>query len=534
MITSKYLWPAYLSMLLISTNLNAQSLRERAEDAMLRATKFMVNEVSTDGGYVWYYTEDLSRRWGEMEASDSMIWIQDGGTVTAGHVLLEAYQVTGNEYFYYAAEKAATALMKGQSREGGWNYMIDFAGEESLKRWYNTIGKNGWRLEEFQHYYGNDTYDDDVTSDAARLLLKMYLEKKDPKYKSALDKAINFILKSQYPIGGWPQRYPLKDGFSKSGHPDYSAYFTFNDNVIWENVNFLIQCFQALGEKRLLDPIHRGMNFYLLSQQPNGAWGQQYTMKMEPAGARSYEPPAYLPSATLENCFLLIKFYQYTGDRKYLEAVPQAIKWLEKVKLPTSMTQGGKYTHPLYVEPGTEKPLFVHRKGSNVRYGYYYTDYNDTNLLAHMFGKRNVNIQELKDEYVRIRALATEEATKDSPLKSDHPDVRGSQFFRSINRNDAPAFDVAEADVSRIIASLDNRDRWLVEHVMISNPYIGDGQNKALTDQYASTMVGDETDTSPYRDLSETKYISTPEYIKNMKMLINFISSAKGRKDIHN
>jgi hypothetical protein len=52
--------------------------------------------------------------------------------------------------------------------------MIDFAGDRSLKEWYNTIGANGWRLEEFQHYYGNDTYDDDVTSDAARFLLRMY------------------------------------------------------------------------------------------------------------------------------------------------------------------------------------------------------------------------------------------------------------------------------------------------------------------------------------------------------------------------
>jgi hypothetical protein len=53
MISSKYLLFAYLNILLISTNLMAQSISERAEDAMLRATKFMVNEVSTDGGYVW-------------------------------------------------------------------------------------------------------------------------------------------------------------------------------------------------------------------------------------------------------------------------------------------------------------------------------------------------------------------------------------------------------------------------------------------------------------------------------------------------
>mgnify|MGYP003694344715 CR=1 FL=1 len=153
---------------------------------MYKATKFMVDSVSTQGGYVWYYLPDLSRRWGEMEAYKTMIWVQDGGTVNVGHMLLDAYNVTGNEYFYQAAEKAAAAAMIwGQSNEGGWNYLIDFAGDRSLKNGMLLLAKNGWRLEEFQHYYGNDTYDDDVTSDAARFLLRMYLEKLDPKYKPA-------------------------------------------------------------------------------------------------------------------------------------------------------------------------------------------------------------------------------------------------------------------------------------------------------------------------------------------------------------
>ena len=40
--------------------------------------------------------------------------------------------------------------------------------------------------------------------------------------------------------------------------------YTFNDDVAWENVSFLIQCYQVLGDQRLLDPIMRGMNFFLL------------------------------------------------------------------------------------------------------------------------------------------------------------------------------------------------------------------------------------------------------------------------------
>ncbi|MBS1655454.1 MAG: pectate lyase, partial [Bacteroidetes bacterium] len=229
-----------------------ENLNQQAEQAMLKATQFMMDSVSTHGGFVWYYLPDMSRRWGEMEAYKTMIWVQDGGTISVGHMLLDAYNVTHDEYYYQAAEKAANAMIWGQSNSGGWNYLIDFAGDNSLKEWYATIGKNGWRLEEFQHYYGNDTYDDDVSSDAARFLLRMYLEKLDPKYKPALDKAIEFVLKSQYPNGGWPQRYPLMYDFAKAGHPDYTSFYTFNDDVIWQNVLFLIQCYETLGEKRFL------------------------------------------------------------------------------------------------------------------------------------------------------------------------------------------------------------------------------------------------------------------------------------------
>lgn len=521
-----FLW---LIMILFSAQAFAQKdkLVQQAEQTMLNATKFMVENVSTNGGYVWYYLPDLSRRWGEMEAYKTMIWIQDGGTVSVGHMLLDAYHVTGNEYYYQAAEKAAAALIWGQSNEGGWNYLIDFAGDRSLKTWYNTIGKNGWRLEEFQHYYGNDTYDDDVSSDAARFLLRMYLEKLDPKYKPALDKAIGFLLKSQYPIGGWPQRYPLRYDFNKAGHPDYTSYYTFNDDVIWENVNFLIQCYMTLGDERLLDPINRGMNFYLLSQGGNGAWGQQYNMQLVAAGARTYEPDAYLPKYTYGNAMLLIKFYQYTGDRRYLARVPDAIAWLEKNRLPADKTQNGRYTHPAFISVATDKPVYVHRKGSNVIYGKYYVDENDQNLLGHYGGKTNVNIQRLKDEYARVSALSPEEATKDSPIKPQKFEGNGTpQHYYELNR-DAVQTPVDDARAKTIIGALDTKGRWLVKHAMTSNQYIGDGTSQEETNQFAFTNVGDKTDTSPYRDTSDQDYISTIQYIRNMNTLIKYIRDKK-------
>ena len=498
------------------------SLRNEIRQTMLKATQFMVETVSYNGGYLWYYLPDFSRQWGEMEAYKTMIWLQHPGTISMGHLFLEAYQTTGNEYYYKAAEKAAAAIIWGQSYEGGWNYMIDFAGDRSLKNWYNTIGKNGWRLEEFQHYYGNSTFDDDITSDAARFLLRMYLEKFDAKYKPSLDKAIGFILESQYPTGGWPQRYPLKYDFNKQGHPDYTSFYTFNDDVIWENIHFLIQCYETLGEERFLDPIRRGMDFYLFSMDACGAWGQQLNMEMETSGARTYEPTAFLPGTTCENAMLLLKFYRYTGDKRFLVRIPDAIHWLEETALPADKIEGAR-THPTFVDVVTNKPVYVHRKGSNSKYGFYYTDENDSKLLSHYGGKCQIQLKELKDEYAKIAAMSVEEATKDSPLIPGKFEEEGTpQTYYDLNRYDF-SFQPNEEEVQQIIQSLDDNGRWLAKHAMISHPYIGDGQKEELTDEFASQHVGDETDTSPYRDLTDQEYISTGEYIRNMKMLINYL-----------
>jgi hypothetical protein len=518
-----------ICLALITIQLQAQNPEpaDEVEQVMMRATKYMVEDVSTNGGYLWYYLPDFSRQWGEMEAYKTMIWLQHPGTVSMGHLFLDAYRATGDEYYYMAAEKAASAIIWGQGYEGGWNYIVDFAGDRSLKHWYNTIGKNGWRLEEFQHYYGNSTFDDDVTSDAARFLLRIYLEKLDATFKPALDKAIGFILESQYPLGGWPQRYPLRIDFSKNGNPDYTSLYTFNDDVIWENIHFLIQCYLTLGDERFLDPIHRGMNFYLISQHESGGWGQQYDMELNPARARTYEPEALLPGTTFENASLLLKFYQITGNKKYLNQVPATIAWLERTGLPENKTQDGRYTHSTFVEVGTDRPIYVHRKGSNVKYGYYYYDYSDDKLLSHYGGKTIITIENLKQEYARLSTMSPEKVTEGSPLRIGEftGDVNPQKFY-NLNRD---SFDEIPdpAVVKEIVNALDNENRWLIKQGMTSNPYMGEGQKQELTDKVASMHVGDETDTSPFRDTTEQEYLFTGQYLRNMKLLINFIESAK-------
>jgi len=497
-----------------------EKLLTEAKTTMLEATKFMVEEVSTNGGYVELYLPDFSRRWGELEAFKTQIWVQSPGTISMGNLFLNAYNATENEYYYDAAERVAEALIWGQLPSGGWNYLIDFAGDRSLKAWYNTIGKNAWGFEEYNHYYGNATFDDVTTSDAAKFLLRMYIRKLDPRFKPAIDKTIEFFIETQYPLGGWPQRFPLKYDFPHGELEDYSSFNTFNDDVISGNIEFLIQAYLTLGEERFLDPIRRAMNFYIITQQgnPQGGWAQQYNLNLEPAHARTYEPPALLPRRTYTNALLLIKFYEYTGDRKFIARIPDAIQWLEETRLPKRMTEGGKYTHPTFVEVGTNKPIFPHRKGTGVTDGHYWWDYNDENLLAHYGGKGTVNIQHLKQEYERVQGLSPEEVTVNSPLKAEkfQGDATPQRYYDASSNTAGDVPDISE--VKAIINALDDQNRWLVKNVQISRPYsvseTGEETNTAkLSDELGRAI----------RDTSDQQYISTREYGKNMNLLINFI-----------
>lgn len=510
-----------------SARVPASPDRRQVLDAMKRATMFMVENVSTRGGYVWSYLPDLSRRWGEMEARDTMIWIQPPGTPTMGHLFLDAYHATGDEYYYRAAEQAANALIRGQLPSGGWNYVVDFAGDRSLRDWYDTVGRNGWRLEEFQHYWGNATFDDGATAESAKLLLRLYFEKRDPKYKPALDKAIQLFLDSQYPIGAWPQRYPLMYEFSKQGKPDYTSFLTFNDNVTAGNIDFLIMCYEALGERRLLDPIIRGMNCFLVTQQgaPHPGWALQYTPDLKPAGARTYEPTALATHTTAQNIEQLLKFYRLTGETKFLARIPEALDWLDAVRLaPDVRAIAGGRTHPTFIEVGTNKPLYVHRYGSNVVNGAYTVDYDPRNTIGHYSSFREIDVDRLRTRYQETKALSPAEATKGSPLLPGARLLELPRYFAASEprRSGQGGSDRLEENLARLIDSLNDQGCWLTELGATSHPYRGDGSRRVAPGDFSQTLVGDDSDTSPYR-VDHLLGISTAAYIRNMSELIRYL-----------
>lgn len=521
----------FLSIVMLGVVASVSAGEREVKQAMKRATRYMMDVASYQGGFVWNYLPDFSRQWGELEARRTMVWLQSPSTPDMGELLLDAYHVTGDDYYYESAKRVATCIVQGQLSCGGWNYMFDLAPEDSLRAWYATIGRQAWRLEEFQHYYGNATFDDEATKHCAEFLLRFYLEKHDDTFLPPLQKVIDFMLASQYDNGGWPQRFPLMYSHPFKGKADYSSFITLNDNVMSANIDFLLQCYTSLGLEHLKKPILSAMHLMrdLQQEPPLAGWADQYTpTDLKPAHARSYEPRAVNTGTTTGMIYKMIDFYKLTGDKSFLEGIPAAIQFLESQKLPSELAskvrrtplQADEILMPRFLNPEDGKPMYVHRKGGNVVNGEYYTDTITSATIAHYSSFAVVNPSQLRAALDKAKMWVQKDLERNSPLLACG--VRGAKeyYYSSIGNQRRM---VALPSVDEVVSSLDKEGRWLAPLSQISHPYQPIPKNMATQSDdvsYAQTMVGDEYDTSPYEN-KDVIGVSTRTYIQNMLVLIN-------------
>lgn len=512
---------------------DAQS-RAGVLDAMKRATRFMTETVAYRGGYLWSYLPDLSRSWGELEARRSMLWVQPPGTPSVGHVLLDAFFATRDAFYLTAAGQVADALLLAQHASGGWNYVYDFAGGSSLAEWYQSVGHNAWRLEEFHMHPDNSTFDDACSAEATQFLMRLQLTRPRAELAAGLGKALGLVQRSQYPNGGWPQRYPLTE--------DYTRFVTFNDDVLGENMKTLLMAHAAWGQSHVLEHLRAAMDCVVQMQQPmpQPGWGLQHDIDGKPAAARSFEPAALATHTTAANIGLLITFHRLTGDAKYTKRVPEALDWLDKLALPGARARELGGTHPTFISVGSDTALYVHRRGSNVENGQYYVNGSIAPRLAHYSAVRSLDLVGLRQRFLELSALA-------SPLPSLLPERAGSvalpsQFSLSrptllnlCGADHRAALSVAREDALRLVGELDALGRWVTPLELRSNPYAGPGTREPPIDEdtYASTNVGDRSDTSPYRPLERPSTyppepplegISVRAFIRNLATLSAYVS----------
>ncbi len=306
--------------------LSGEDLKSQAEASLQKGVVFFYT-TNSHGGYVYNVTPDLSRRWGEGPKDADTIEVQPPGTPAVGMSFLRAYQATGNEQALIAAKDAAHALILGQNSHGGWNHTINFKDLND-----QTV-----------------SFDDDQSQSAISFLMALDREIDDATLTAATKRAIDMMIKTQLPNGGWPHLYPERG--------NYHDYATFNDGGINDCIRVMIEAFQFYKNDSAIEKsLRKAARFMMISQlpPPQPGWAQQYNEYLQPAWARTFEPPAVCPSVTVKNIHTLIDLFLVLGDKTLLEPIPDSLRWLKQIRL-----ENGKWAR--FVEIGTNNALYYDR-----------------------------------------------------------------------------------------------------------------------------------------------------------------------------
>jgi PelA/Pel-15E family pectate lyase len=430
--------------------------KQEVLSAMKKATEFFSNKVSTRGGYVWNVSEDFSKQYGEVPARKSQIWVQSG-TPMVGMTMLDAYEATGDKFYLEVAQKAADALIFGQTKSGGWHYMVDFEPKGVQDYYKNHASKFKWGMEEQRFYKGNATLDDGNSQNATRFILRLYTVSKNDKYKLPLLKALDFFLKAQYPNGAFPQRFPLHYDYIHDDFPDYTSYYTLNDGATVTAIQVLVEAYEKLGDNKYLVAAKCAVDFLIAVQGPEdqAAWAEQYHPDtMQPVKARTHEPAGFVVRESEQVLETLEMFYKMTGDRRYLRPISLCLNWFDRLN---KEAVEFKRTPARYYELGTNLPVYVIRTDETYEHGYGKYLWSNTpkgNNQGSSGGwdssqvRQIVNVEPIRKEYERVKSL-------------DAKAARAEYEKQKSWSGDSPRPDTA--NVANPIKAMDSRGAWITD-----------------------------------------------------------------------
>jgi PelA/Pel-15E family pectate lyase len=183
----------------------------------------------------------------------------------------------------------------------------------------------------------NTTFDNGATHSQIIYLAKVYSATGEEKYREGCIRGIEFVLKAQYPNGGFPQFYPDTSGYRK--------YITFNDGAMIGVMNVLYNVVKGSSDFRFVEDslktrikqaYNKGLDCILKCQiEEDGglnAWCQQHdNNNFVPRNARTFEPASIsnMESAGIVKFLMKIK----NPDQKIINSIQSAVKWFNNSKI---------------------------------------------------------------------------------------------------------------------------------------------------------------------------------------------------------
>src|SRR5207237_2596642 len=93
------------------------------------------------------------------------------------------------------------------------------------------------------------TFDNGATYTEMRILARAHRVTGREDCKQAFERGLKFIFDSQYPNGGWPQRFPLEE--------NYGRHITFNDDAMTNVMVLMIEIADGKPDFTFIDDAER-------------------------------------------------------------------------------------------------------------------------------------------------------------------------------------------------------------------------------------------------------------------------------------
>ena len=139
-------------------------------------------------------------------------------------------------------DSIAENMLLYQRSNGGWSKHF-----KSVAIDYKTTLTPADRLE-VQNGFADGidaTIYNNATTKEIKYLAKAYKLSKDKRYLTAAEKGIEFLLKAQYPNGGWPQYY--------SNFSSYRSQIIYNDKAMVNVLNMLVDVVEGVNNLEVIN-----------------------------------------------------------------------------------------------------------------------------------------------------------------------------------------------------------------------------------------------------------------------------------------
>ncbi len=261
------------------------------------------------------------------------------------------------EEWYATAEalRIADLVLLYQRDSGGWPKNIDMGKPVSEADRVKLAA---------QKKETDSTIDNGATFTQLSYLARVYTAQRQERHRESFEKGLDYLLKAQYPNGGWPQFYPDLSGYYK--------HITFNDNAMIGVMKLLRDvaaskpAYAFVDERRraaAAKAVEKGIAVILKTQViVNGkrtVWCAQHDeVTLAPTSARKYEVASLSGGESVE----IVRFLMSIKNPSpaVVEAIESSIKWFEQSQL---KDPEGKPTWARFYEIATNRPIFVGRDG---------------------------------------------------------------------------------------------------------------------------------------------------------------------------